>query len=50
MVWQLFAEISTCLLYQLNYMFDHSARVKRFIGKALTVKKGYSRQLRPALS
>jgi len=31
-------------------MFAHSARVKRFIGKALIVNKDYSRQLRPALS
>jgi len=30
-------------------MFDHSARIKTFIGKALIVKKGYSRLLRPAL-
>jgi len=31
-------------------MFAHSARIKNFIGKALIVKKGYARQLRPALS
>jgi len=31
-------------------MFAHSARIKRFIGEALIVKQGYSRQLRPASS